>query len=194
MKNIYILIYILLICVAGNAYCILLTFEDIPNSTANTYGEFPTSYNGFSFTSNLDWIDTVGSSWNYGSVSGQFTVLNNNSGVGIITAADGSDFSFTSIWARIWGTGTRTGDIQGYKDGSLVWTQSMSISTTWAYLESEHFESIDELRINLGNHFLIDDLTLNETTIPEPSTLLLFLCICSGLFLSKKLRPVHLEF
>ena len=173
-------------CIISNAYGIILTFDDISYSSPNGHGDFTGPYNSFNFSTNMDWIDTVGSSWNYGSVSGQFTLLNNHGGAAVITAADSSDFTLTNLWARIWGAGTRTGNIRGYNNGSLIWTQSMTISTSWSYFESAYSNSIDELQIDLGSHFLIDDLALNETTIPEPSTLFLFACICLGIIFFKK--------
>ena len=44
-----------------SANAVLLTFDDVPGgSIQNTYADV-TSYKGFNFTSNLDWIDLVGS-------------------------------------------------------------------------------------------------------------------------------------
>jgi hypothetical protein len=166
----------------GPAQAALLTFDDVPGgSTQNNYGVMP-SYMGFTFgcaapcARGLDWIDTVGSSWNYGAVSGEFALLNNAGGDGIVRAADGSDFSFDGLWSRTWDAynSPRTVSIVGLNNGQTVWTVTGTLSTAWSFFGGAT-GAIDELRLNLGSYFLVDNLALNERgqAVPEPTSLLL---------------------
>lgn len=95
--------------IAGSAAADVLSFDNVPGgSTQGRYGNVGT-YGGFAFSENLKWIDTVGSSYNFGAVSGDFTLLNLSSGAGVVTASDGSDFTFGGLWAKVWGTPTDSG-------------------------------------------------------------------------------------
>lgn len=164
---------LLLLGCSTAANAVVLTFDDHPNAAQNNYGGVG-AYGGFNFSSNLDWVDTVGSVWNFGAVSGDFTLLNNYGGVGIITAMGGSDFTFDGMWSRVWSTvDSRQGSIRGFNNGIEIWTSGITIDTDWAYF-SGVAGSIDELRLDLGNYFLVDNLALNESArIAEPASLAL---------------------
>ncbi len=146
---------------------IVLTFDDITTSQ-NAVGHISSNYNGFNLTTDtnqaMDWIDTVGSSWPYGSVSGEYTALNNYGGNAIIRAYNGSTFTFSSVYARIWGTGSRSVSIVGYRSGSSVWSGSYTLDTIWRNFAGNSSVVLDELRLNFSNHFLIDNLALSEVT------------------------------
>lgn len=169
-----------LLSVAGmTANATVLTFDDIPGVAQNSYGAIGT-YAGYSFTSTssnrLDWIDTVGSLWNYGAVSGDYTLLNNVGGTGIIAAIGGGDFTFDGLWARVWGgQSARTGTIRGFNNGLEIWTSGVQLGTQFDYFGGVS-GAIDELRLDFGNYFLVDNLALNEgtgNTVPEPASLAL---------------------
>jgi hypothetical protein len=152
----------------------VLTFDDIPNATANWVGSMPADYQGFAFNFTSNWIDTVGSSWDYGAHSGQFTLLNNYGGQIVMTSA--ADFTFDGVWAQTWGqAGARNGTISGYNNGLLVWSSNVMIDASFRFLAGVA-GSIDELHLDLGNHFLLDDLTVNgqqPAAVPEPGSLAL---------------------
>ncbi|GAB6053302.1 hypothetical protein JCM17960_21220 [Magnetospira thiophila] len=163
----------------AQANAALLTFDDVPGSTANGVGDMPT-YQGFNFSYTLDWIDLVGSGWNFGAHSGEFGLLNNNGGVGVVTAADNSDFTFDGLWAKRWatapdsgGTDSLFGTLQGYNNGALVWSVATSLNGSYEFYAGQS-GAIDELRLGFGNYFLIDDLSLNAEQVPEPASLALF--------------------
>ena len=83
------LLAVLLILFTTSSQAAILTFDDIPGQSQNSYGAIG-NYQGYNFgatnsLNRLDWIDTVGSKWNNGSVSGDYTMLNNFSGSGIIS-------------------------------------------------------------------------------------------------------------
>lgn len=165
-----------LLSLAGvTANATVLTFDDIPGVAQNSFGSVGT-YAGYSFNSTLNWIDTVGSSWNYGAVSGDYTLLNNYGGVGVIAAIGGGDFTFDGLWAKVWSSqSARTGTIRGFNNGLEIWTSSVLLTSQFSYFGGVS-GAIDELRLDFGNYFLVDNLALNEgtgNTVPEPASLAL---------------------
>lgn len=185
--------------VPNYANATLLTFDDIPGgSIQGNVGDMPT-YLGFNFSFTLDWIDVVGSTWNYGAHSGDFAILNNNGGIGTITAADGSDFTFDGLWAKRWATGIESGGIdtsfgtlRGYNNGQLIWNISTSVNGSYEYYVAQA-GMIDELRLGFGNIFLVDDLCLNggncmTSTISEPAPLILLGFGFVGICLARRRR------
>ena len=173
---------------SSSASATTLTFEDVPGSTSNWYGDIPT-YQGFIFNYTLDWIDLVDSYWSYGAKSGEFAVLNNYGGTGVISAANGGHFSFDGLWAKAWGTQPESdgfsnlfGFLEGWSDGQRVWGIDTALNGSY-----QHFGPqaglIDELHLGFGNHFLADDIQLTEhvsvggevAAVPLPSSLGLLL-------------------
>lgn len=188
---------LLSILFASSAQATLLTFDDVPGgSTQNGAAPVPT-YLGFNYSSTLNWIDVVGSSWNSGAHSGDFALVNNYGGVGTIVSADASDFSFDGLWAKRWGTspesgGTffRIGTIDGFNDGVKVWSIDTAINGSYQFFAGQA-QQIDALKLALGNHFLVDDIALNQPIlVPEPSTLLLLGLGFLGLGMAKSRRLV----
>ena len=169
---------ILLFAINGIAQSAVLTFEDVPGSQPNKMGRIG-NYNGFDFSQNLYWVDTVTSSWKYGSVSGIFTVINNGSGAGTITKETSNDFIFDGLFARVWANNPdRTGYIVGLNDGSEVWRSEVNLTTSWAFFGGQ-VDVIDELQLDLGNYFLVDNVALSE--VPVPPAVWLFASALLGL-------------
>ena len=187
LKALLILGLSVLVSSAQPASALTLTFDDVPGgSLQNTYGDMPT-YGGFNFSFTLDWIDLVGSGWPYGAHSGEFGILNNNGGVGTISAADSSDFTFDGLWAKRWatppqsgGADTQFGTLSGYNNGVLVWLVLTSLNGSYEFYGPQA-GAIDELQLNFGNFFLADDLSLNQPAGVADSTSTLALMIIVGL-------------
>lgn len=170
----------------GTAHAALLTFDDIPGgSVQDTNGPMPT-YMGYTFTctggpacgygvgyNELHWIDSV---WlGEGAVSGDFAIKNYWGGTGVIRAEDGSDFTFDGLWARAaHEAGPRAVTLRGFNNGAEVWTQAGTLTDIFVSFAAMA-GAIDELRLDFGTYFLVDDVALNErtTNVPEPASLLL---------------------
>jgi hypothetical protein len=171
---------LLMLGMVGMADATILTFDDIPGVGQRPYGPIRDNYNGFDFgatnsRNRMDWIDTVDGMWNFGAASGDFTMLNNYSGNAIITSHTKNEFIFDGLYARVWGTApSRTAHIIGYLDGTEVWTSNITLSNNWTYFDGLS-GNIDELNLNFGDFFLVDNLALNEGahSNPEPATMLL---------------------
>ncbi len=177
----------------GQAHAGLLTFDDV-TSIQNSYGIMPTiapGYKGFIFApetlpesgnDQLLWIDVVGSSDNYGAISGNFALYNHFGGTGGIREQNGSDFTFDGLWAKKWGTDPESGGIDslsgtlsGWNNGIKLWSVDTSLNESYEHYGAQ-VDAIDELRLGLGSKFLVDDLTLN--VVPTPGA---FLLGCLGL-------------
>lgn len=164
-----------------SASATVLTFDDIPGgSIQNEVGNMPT-YQGYNLSPTLDWLDLVGSSWSFGAHSGDYGILNNNSGVGTITKATGADFYFDGLWAKKWNTASQSGGddslfgtLSGYNNGILVWSVDTGLNGSYEFYGPQA-AAIDELRLGFGNNFLVDDITLSDSrgTVPEPASLTL---------------------
>jgi len=156
----------------------ILTFDDVPGgSIQDTFGDMPT-YQGYTFTSTLDWIDVVDSTWNYGAHSGDFALINNETGAGLIIEASTTDFTFDGLWAKRSSTAPDSGGddslfgtLSGYNDGNLVWEVATGLNGSYEYYAAQA-GLIDELRLDFGNVFLVDDLEL--TAVPVPAAAWLF--------------------
>lgn len=179
-KAIKIFFCIISATIASNSYATLLTFDDV--TAPDTVGTLSSEYNGFLFNQTLDVVDIDPTGVNFwGStgpaVSGDFAVLNNYGGDGIITAASGGLFSFQSLFIKSWfGSGdNQVMSIDGLVGGAIVGSVSFTQSSTWTQITG-NFDAIDSLRINNVGIFLIDNVLLNEPTAnvsaPHPLFLL----------------------
>ena len=177
----------LLASVAQPANATTLTFDDIQGgSIQDTFGDMPI-YEGFLFSSTLDWIDLVLSSWHFGAHSGEFGILNIAGGVGVVKASDGSDFTFDGLWAKSWATDPQSGGVNslfgtlsGYNNGLQVWSVATSLNGTYKFYGPQA-GAIDELQLGFGDYFIVDNLLLNEPAAVSDSTSTLPLMILVGL-------------
>jgi len=176
-KFTYIITTLLIVFGAQTSSAVVLTFDDVPGgSKQDAFGTMPT-YKGFNFTSTLNWIDVVGSQWDFGATSGDFALLNNGGGTSIINDAGSVDFTFDGLWAKKWNTPPESsltgGTLSGYNDGIEIW----AVLNTTLNSNYKHFGPqaglIDELKLEFGNNFLVDDIKLNAA-VPVPAAAWLF--------------------
>lgn len=180
MKKILALMMSLLACPTHAA---LLTFDDLVPPTSGSYDMpyNPPGYHNFLFSGTLDAIGVGGGMFNYGAHSGYFALLNNNHGPGYITAVGGTDFTFDGLWAKRWGTAPESGGedslfgtISGYRDGAMVWSIDTSLNGSYEFYGPQA-SLIDELRLGLGDLFLVDDIVLTASSpVPLPAAFWLF--------------------
>jgi hypothetical protein len=174
-----------------------LTFDDVPGgSFAGAWGNMP-AYKGFVFSSTLNWIDIVTNNGYFGAKSGDFAVLNNYGGVGVVTKQGGGEFTFDGLWAKMWLTPPESGNsdflpggvLEGYNQGNLVWGVSTTLNGSYQYFGGEA-GAIDELHLGFGNAFLADDIVLNEVSaVPEIQSYAMVLAGLAviGFFLGRRL-------
>ena len=139
----------------STAQAAVLTFDDVPGgSIQNNYGDMPT-YQGFDFSGTpvsgtLDWIDVEGSGWPFGAHSGDFALLNNFSGTGIINQSGNADFTFGGLWAKQWNTAPESGGvasllgtIRGFNNGLEVWSIDTALNGSYQFISGQA-QVIDE--------------------------------------------------
>lgn len=185
---------------AGTANASVLTFDDIPGAAQNRNGAIGT-YAGYVFGSTgdlnqMDWIDTVTTNefYNRGAVSGDFTMLNNYGGAAVIRKAGGGAFTFGGLWAENWlDWDSSTGSLQGYLDGQLVWSSDVTLGGEAFTYFAGTAANIDELRLDFGGLFLVDNLELNDAAaaVPLPATPALMGIGLAGLSLLRRRRGAH---
>ncbi len=172
---------ICLLTLSTTASATLITFDNIAGGSNQNSWASVGVHTGYNFSTNLHWIDVVNSYWNYGAVSGDFALLNNYSGVGIITASNNADFYFGGIWAKSWGTAANSGGpdylsgfLRGMKNNQVVWQVTTGLNGSYKFFGAQNF-AIDQLQLGFGNHFIADNLTLTRelapsVNVPEPSS------------------------
>lgn len=111
-------------------------------------------------------------------------MINNYRGIGVIKAADASEFTFDGLWARIWDYYSYPDPrvyVRGFNDGVQVWSELVNLTETFQYVAGMT-GAIDELRLDFGESFIVDSLSLSAYTpapveppsaVPEPGSLAL---------------------
>jgi hypothetical protein len=172
----------------------VLTFDDVPGANPN-YKEnvVPDGYGGLNWNNvnvvNTEMIKMPGSGYENGTVSGEWVAYNPWESICTI-----NDDLFTFNGAYLTGAWNDelNIDVQGFKDGSLLFDKTVVVNTTAPSWCEFNFTDIDQLMFTSsggtphpglggsGTHFAMDNFTFNETqSVPEPSTIWLLLV---GLF------------
>ena len=157
----------------------VLNFDDLNSSNshqyAQGYGDVPTNYGGFTWYwwGYIDyWPDIEGS---LGVVS-QTQVAYNGAG-GDTWIASETPFTFNGAYFTAWYLNDLSINIKGYFQGSLIEETTVEANTSGPVYASLDWSGIDLLTFAAGglweDHFSMDNFTYNETTVPEPASLLL---------------------
>ena len=166
----------------GFAHAIVLDFEgegfvDGTNLGATEYGGFEWSSNIFSRTEgdyNGSWGNTVEF------VSRDIAIYN---GRGDMTVSvSGSLFSFDGAYFTTWSNfdeysnnSSSTITMLGYLDGVLVNSITYELSNSFEYYAA-NFNGIDQIAFQSsgeGKWWLMDNMAVNSSPVPEPSTIVL---------------------
>lgn len=158
----------------------VLTFDDISTASIDTV---PNGYGGFNW-SQMGYlngpINSPGSGYEYGVVSGEYVAFNEFENVATVT--DGT-FDFIGAYLTgAWNDGLSV-EVEGYYLGSLLYSQTVvttAYSPTWF---SFNYTGVDELRFSSfggvdqgfgggGTHFAMDNFTF---VVPEASPMVLLI-------------------
>jgi hypothetical protein len=183
---------LLSLLIASSAQAITLTFDDI---TTRYSALVPNGYGG------LNWDDFyvlygrqpsyANSGYDNGTVSGDYAAF--NSGAYEATVSDGL-FDFNSIYlTAAWSDGLNI-RVRGLNSGTVLYDNVVTVDTTGPTLFDFNYLGIDQLIFDSfggvhnpaltngsGEHFVMDNMTINATGVPEPSTGLLVIAALIGL-------------
>ena len=154
----------------------VLTFDDLHTDEYGPgYGNVPADYGGFTWYwwgYVNDWPDIKDS---LGVVSPEQVAYN---GAGMDTwIARETPFTFNGAYFTAWYRDDLVINIKGYFKGSLLHEENVGANTSGPFYASLNWSGIDLLTFAAGglweDHFSMDNFTYNETTVPEPASLLL---------------------
>ena len=185
---------ILIALIAGRAHADTIGFDDI--TTSPTYETFQDRdlYRGFHwhpfssfpylYALNVNWYHTRGNTYSFPSgeyalwTANGFTVTKDGGGTFDFNGAFVSTYArYDSYWPYI---SARTLTVSGYREGRLVGSVTVSLSTDRFDWLSANLFGIDKLVFSARgsgayyNYFLLDNFITNQTTVPEPFTVALF--------------------
>lgn len=161
----------LVAAVSFSAQATQIDFES--TGSPNNYNALDYAIDGFVFNQTMHNFDiSVGAPWSTSGPahSGRYAALNNYGGAGEITLQGGGTFSFQNMWLKNWDTSySNSITVSGLLNGVQVGSVTGVLGNSWANYAG-NFSTIDTLRISTNGYFLVDDISLNVTAVPEPET------------------------
>lgn len=128
--------------------------------------------NGFIFNTGMEVIDISPSAPPWLQItgpahSGNYAAANNTS-INWMQRADGATFSFSSLWVRQYaGLQPSEFTVIGIFNGVEVGRSTLTSSNNWEKLTA-NFSNIDTLLFQHESFWVIDDLLVNASPVPEP--------------------------
>ena len=174
------------VATTGAVHASTLTFDDI-----GIGGSIPNGYGGLQWSPAahyLAWSDNpaffAGSGYANGVVSGAYVAYNSDDQV---ISAFGPTFDFNSVYlTAAWNTGLNS-TVTGQLGMTTLYSQTVVVNTTAPTLFAFNYLGIDRVTFSSfggisdlfpqfgdeGNHFVIDNMTINETvTVPDAGSAL----------------------
>ena len=180
MKQQAIVLSILLAMAAGSAQATVITFDGIPNSN----DIIAPGYSGLQWNNFLvlDGVNHGASGYTLSAISPNNVAFNGFGGPATFSSA--SAFTFNSAYiTAAWNDGLQL-TVTGSLNGVQVDTTTFTVNTSGSTLETFNWSNIDSVTFTSfggtpnpnftgsGEHFAMDNLTINAT-VPEPSTVFL---------------------
>ncbi len=173
---------VLLTCTTVHAA--VIDFDDL---TASNFNPIQSNYAGFTWDDyHYVYSDATNTGWSKGAVSGS-NALFNAYGKMTTSSTSGGLFDFTGAWFNNW-SGTSSITVEGYNSGSLVDSVTMTLGNGYEWLQADILgvDQISFVADSESSWWLMDDFTVNESAVPEPSLLALFALGMLGFGVSRR--------
>lgn len=162
----------LVLCVARSVSADTLTFDDL--TPTSSYGAIPDGYGGFNWSTDFYYINRhyhSGSGYDLGTVSGEYSAFNAFANV---VSASQSDFDFNGAYLTSAWDSSLYIDLKGFKDGNVIYSQTVVVSNTAPTWFTFDFLNIDTLQIaSRGSQFVMDNMLYNDgSEVPAPSAII----------------------
>ena len=186
-----------------NTQAAVITFDDLP---ATELDAIPDGYQGFNWgaaaMANVSYFDKKilpGTGFATGVVSGDYAAFNFLATTSTISTTGGEQFDFNGSYLTAgWNDGLNI-EVSGFLNSVQLFTQTVVVNTSAAQWFDFNFAGINSLSLRawggtstdgtLGNDFYVmDNFTVNETAVPESSSLALLLLGFGGLLLGRKTK------
>ena len=176
----------LVIGVVASAGATVITFEDVPNADSGTWDNpIPNGYYGFNWTNFYVLHENYhpNSGYDNGSIEpGDWVAYNGGGEEASIECSGSFNFDgafFTAAWNHELNI-----NIKGYRNGNLLYDQTIVVDTSGSIWFDANFDGIDKLVFSSfggtdaglggsGTHFAMDNFTYCSSCVPLPSTVLL---------------------
>lgn len=188
----------------ANSQATVITFDDLPASEVDT---IQSGYQGFNW-GNEFWTSVAYINKNTlpdtgfanGVVSGNYAAFNNFATTSTIT---GDIFNFNGTYlTAAWNDGLQL-EVNGFLNNVLLFTQTVILNTSSAQWFDFNYTGINKLSFRSwggtptnpgegGEHFVMDNFTINETAaVPESSPLALLLLGLATIAIGRRTQRNH---
>lgn len=186
------------LCSPAIASAQTITFDDLPSSCASL---IPNGYQGFNWA-NFWYLSGTsclpGSGYANGTVSGN-VAFNAFSDPASMLMASGTPFTFNSVFmTAAWNDGVSV-TVEGLMNSTVLFASTVTVSSHAATLFNFDWTGINSVRFSSsggvnqgyggeGSHIAFDNLTVNQSVVPEPASMLLIGTGLAGVAAARRRR------